>query len=170
MTYKIAPHPENVEFNLENFNIRTFEDEIGVDQLCGLFLQSFFRHLVETGDANPAEAGGQARGADHFLREFIIPERQENIFAIPPERIRQFAGNWYIVRTLEPNSQELATILAGIKIFYRFCAQTGKTDRSRYEAIAYHCDQLDYYRQRIDSFWAIEDDGYFAWRAECPLE
>ncbi|MBN2427058.1 MAG: hypothetical protein JXK94_01840 [Deltaproteobacteria bacterium] len=170
MSRETAPPPGDLCFARKKFDIRTLEDEIAVDQLCSRFLQSFFHHLVETEKTSPAEAARLARGADHFLREFIIPEKRENIFVISCERVRQFAGNWYIVRTLEPNPKELCDILDGIKTFYRFCSQSGKTDFTRYEAIVHHCNQLDYYRKRIDSFWAIEDDGYFSWNAECPLE
>ncbi|MCK7482142.1 MAG: hypothetical protein M0C28_37060 [Candidatus Moduliflexus flocculans] len=36
----------------------------------------------------------------YFLREFVIAECDDNLFRLPAERVRQFAGHWYIVRTL----------------------------------------------------------------------
>jgi hypothetical protein len=157
-------------FEFDNFNIRNLDDEIVVDQLCALFLETFYHHLVEKNKVAPIVAGRLARGADHFLREFIIPEQGENIFSISPDCVRQFAGNWYIVKTLEPNAKELGNILNGIKEFYGFCKNAGKIDSVLYEEIARNCDRLDYYERRIDSFWEIEGDGFFSWDAECSLK
>jgi len=165
-----SPSAEDKAFAPENFDVLNLEDEIAADQLCARFLQNYFRHLVETENIPTVEAARLARGADHFLREFIIPEMRDNIFAISSNRVRQFAGNWYIIKTLEPNAKELGDILDGVKSFYRYCLETARVDPPRYEAILRECDQLEYYRQRIDSFWDIEGDGFFAWDADCPLK
>ena len=36
--------------------------------------------------------------------------------------------------------------------------------------IANFCAEHTYYQQRIDAFWAIENDGFDGWRQACPLE
>ena len=157
-------------FEFDNFNVRNLDDEIVVDQLCALFLETFYHYLVHKNKTAPVVAGRLARGADHFLRDFIIPEQGENIFAISPDCVRKFAGNWYIVKNLEPNTKELENILNGVREFYAFCEKSGKIDSGLYEEIARNCDKLDYYKRRIDSFWEIEDDGFFSWDAECSLK
>ncbi len=169
MSTKTPLQASDKAFEPENFHIRSLQDEVKVDQLCALLVETFYHHLVHEKRIAPLVAGRMARGADHFLREFIIPEQCENIFAIPPKRVLQFAGNWYIVKTLDPNPKELGHILEGIRAFYAFCTNLGKVESVLFEEIALNCDRLDYYEQRIDSFWAIEDDGFFAWDAECSL-
>ena len=156
-------------FAPEQFEIRNLQDEIRVDRLCSEFLKLFYLDLVEEG-RSAEDASALAYGADYFLREFVIPDRLENIFALRPERMRQFAGNWYIVRTLEPNMAELDGILAGTLAFYRYCRKVGKIDPTLLAAMEKECADFDYYQKRIESFWAIENDGYLAWEQECSLK
>ncbi len=157
-------------FRRTNFDIVDLHDEIRADQLCRKLLEFFYLHMVEEW-AYPAEkASALAYGADYFLREFVIPDRRENIFELRSGRVRQFAANWYIVRTLEPNTVELESILQGVAAFYNFCREIGKVSRDMSETVTKECEDLKYYRQRIESFWAIENDGYFAWEKECSLE
>jgi len=153
----------------DQFEIRDFADEIRVDGLCVQLLLAIRDHLVTHQDVAPLEAGALAQGADHFLREFVIAECHDNLFHLPVERVRQFAGHWYIVRTLEPNAAELAAILAGIDNCYRVLAAHGLVAPELSAAIGAACAELPYYRQRIDDFWAIEGDGFTTWRAACPL-
>lgn len=157
-------------FVRENFDIRDLQDEIRADQLCHRFLEIFYLDLVEEEKLTPEEASALAYGASYFLREFVIPDRRENIFALRPGQVRQFAGNWYIVRNLEPNMVELEGILKGVDSFYDYCRRVGKVSSEQADAVRRECRQSDYYRQRIEAFWAIEKDGYFAWDAECSLK
>lgn len=157
-------------FKKKNFDVTDLQDEIRVDELCGRLLRFFFRHLVDQQGLAPAEAGSLAHGADYFLREFVIPDRRENIFALRPGRVRQFAGTWYIIRNLEPNMTELGAILAGIATFYRYAKEKGKVSGELATQVAEECRDLAYYTWRIESFWAITGDGYFAWEAECSLK
>lgn len=161
--------PEREVFRAENFDIRGLQDEIRADRLCRRLLEIFYLDLVEGEKLPPEEASALAYGADYFLREFVIPDRQENIFALRPGRVRQFAGNWYIVRNLEPNMVELEAILKGVDAFYAYCLRVGKVSPERAGDVHRECGELGYYRRRIESFWAIEKDGYFAWEAECSL-
>lgn len=152
-----------------DLDITGLADEIRADRLCLAMLRTFFNHLTAKREVSPEQAGSLCHGADYFLREFIIGDRRENLLQVTAERVEQFAGHWYIVRTLEPNMAELGSILTGIAAFYRFLADHGLVDRLQAEAIAAACAERDAYRQRIDDFWAIEADGFLAWRDEIPL-
>jgi hypothetical protein len=154
----------------ELFEINNLDDEIRADQSCVRLLRLFCRDLIEEEGLAPRDAGTLANGADYFLREFIIAERRENIFAIAAGRIRQFAGNWYIIKNLEPNMAELSTILQGTQAFYSFAGKIGRVPPDVVERIGRECGELDYYQQRIESFWAIEGGGYQRWEERCSLK
>jgi len=167
--YSFSDQEEQI-FAKGNFDICSLQDEIRVDELCQRLLQRFRDDLVHRDYMPAIQAGALAHGADYFLREFLIPDRHENIFSLRPGRVRQFAGNWYIVRNLEPNLAELERMLQGIEAFYTWCCQVGKVDAEMAETIRQECSRLDYYRQRIDDFWAIDGDGYEAWERACSLK
>lgn len=154
----------------DDYTITTLDDEIRVDQLCVDLLRRFNQHMTQQARLNPEQAGEICHGADYFLREFIIADRHNNLFRIDPERVRQFAGHWYIIRTPEPNMIELDTILKGTAEFYDYLANQGLVDQQNAADIKAHCLEHDYYQQRIDDFWAITGEGYNAWRQACPLE
>jgi hypothetical protein len=65
---------------------------------------------------------------------------------------------------------ELENILQGIAAFYAHCARAGRVSAELAETVQQECSRLDYYRQRIEDFWAIEGDGYAAWERECTLK
>ena len=165
-----AYESEHELFHSRNFDIRDLQDEIRADELCGRLLRTLYLDLTEEDRIPPAEASALAYGADYFLREFVIPNRRENIFHLRSGRVRQFAGNWYIVHNLEPNMTELTGILRGVNAFYRYCRKVGKVSPELARAVQKECADLEYYRQRIETFWAIREDGYFAWEKECTLK
>ena len=156
--------------NRNNFNIVTLDDEIRVDKRCVDLLRHFNQHLTCQEGLLPEQAGEICHGADYFLREFMIADRRDNLFSAAAERVRQFAGHWYIIRTPEPNLTELKYVLRGTALFYNFLADQNLIDLQASLEIAQQCDEIDYYQKRIDDFWAIEDDGFDAWRQACPLE
>jgi len=158
------------EFSIELFEISSLDAEIRADRLCEALLRIFCHHQAEEGGLRPEVAGAQARGADYLLREFIIGDRRENIFKVAPERIRQFAGNWYITKTLEPNLKELQAILQGTAEFYGFLSNFGLYPAEQTAQVRSFCHDLDYYQQRIDDYWAINEDGFSAWNSACPVE
>lgn len=160
---------EDELFKQENFDVSTLDDEIRVDDLCRRLLRLFYLDLVERGRA-PEEAGTLTWGADYFLREFVVPDRQENIFALSPGRVRQFAGHWYIVKNLEPNMEELGNVLNGVRSFYEYAQSVGKVPGEIVKDVQRECADLDYYRRRIEDFWAIDNDGFTTWERECPLK
>ncbi|MCM2265009.1 MAG: hypothetical protein NDI73_07440 [Desulfuromonadales bacterium] len=153
----------------EDFEIRTLDDEIRVDELCRRLLAAVRDQLLADGTIDPTEAGALCHGADYFLRDFVLAECHDNLFRLPPERVRQFAGHWYITRNFEPNVAELAAILAGVCACYHVLAGHGLVDPELTGAIGTACTDLASYQQRISDFWAIEGDGFAAWRAACPL-
>ena len=157
-------------FAPDNFDIADLEDEINADALCNRLLRLFYLYLHEEHNCPPEEASALTYGADYFLREFVIGDRQENILRIPPRRVNQFAGNWYIVKNLEPNMKELTVHLEGIRRFYVYCTAVGLVSPEQAEGIGRECGRATYYRQRIENFWALEGDGYFAWDRECPVK
>jgi len=153
--------------DIQDFNISDLDDEIRTDILCVEFLTAFHQHLLDNLELDPLIAGSRARGADYFLRDFIIADRRDNIFLIKPERIRQFAGNWYILSNMEPNMVELGDMLAGIAVFYEYCLDLGLIDNETGKEIAAHCLAVQYYTERIESFHAISGDGFIAWNDGC---
>jgi len=157
-------------FEPQKYVIETFDDELRVDNLCKELLQQYHQHLLNNNDISPIQAGSHASGADYFLRDFMIDNRRTNIIDISPELIHSFAGNWYIINTLEPNMEELGNILHGIDFFYRFCAEKKMVDPSLTEQIHQACSRIEYYQERIESFHEISGDGYMVWNSSCPLK
>jgi hypothetical protein len=155
--------------NIGDYNIKNLNDEMRVDSLCVDLLRHLYQDLTQGQGVDAEEAGSLCRGADYFLREFIIAEKCENLLQIEALRVRQFAGHWYITRTPEPNLTELGEILAGTEAFYRFLSQQQLIKNETAEAIAKHCRNRDFYQTRIDAFWEITDDGFDTWRQGCPL-
>lgn len=153
----------------DDFNVAGLDDEIRVDGLCGRLLLAVRDQLLARGDRSPVEVGELCRGADLFLRDFVLAACGDNPFRLPPERVRQFAGHWYIVHTLDPDDKELAGILAGITACYAVLAAHGLVAAELADAVAAAGAELPWYRQRIEHYWAITGDGYDHWRAACPL-
>ena len=153
----------------KEFDIHSLEDEIRVDGLCGELLQRFYRHLLDS-NILPGEASTLASSADYFTRDFVIAIKQKNILEEKPGIVRQFAGNWYIANTLEPNMRELAGHLTGLKAFYGFLHAFGLISGEFLHAVEKECDDGSYYGERIETFWKIQGDGYFAWERECTLK
>jgi hypothetical protein len=152
-----------------DFDIVTLEDELRVDALCRELLLAFYNERIGAG-MDEHEATLLANSADYFIRDFLIGARQLNILEPGGGVVRKFAGNWYIVNTLEPDSNELDVHLKGICEFYRFLTDNKAITADAFKAIESDCHDSAYYRQRIESFWDIQGDGYFAWEEECSLK
>ncbi len=151
------------------FDIKSLEDEVRVDGLCRELLKRFYLQLMEDG-MSPEEATARADSADFYVRDFVIDRKRRNLFAEVPGIVRQFAGNWYIVSTMEPNIGQLSSHLVGIKAFYGFLLGHGLISGSFMEQIGRECDDTDYYDRRIESFWEIRGNGYEAWERECTIK
>jgi hypothetical protein len=158
-----------LQINKNDFTPGTMEDDLRLDFLCKRLLMSFYNTLLAD-ELSPEEATALANGADYFIRDFVVDFKSLNLFAEQPGIVRQFAGNWYIVNTLEPDIRQLARHLSGIKAFYRFVRDQRLISADYLHAIEKECDDLAFYESRIDSFWEIEGDGYLAWERECSLK
>ena len=156
-------------FAAEHFLPGSLSDEIRIDQLIVALLSTFCRDSVAAG-VDPLRAGAWARGADYFLRDFVIDHCRNNLFTIPAGQVRHFAGNWYIIKTVEPNRAELSELLEGVEAFYRYLQEHGKVTKERCEEVAVACHDLDYYEARINSFWEISEGGYQSWDEASPLQ
>lgn len=157
-------------FEKKNYDIGTLDDEIRADGLCGRLVKECYLHLVNHHELTDEEASRLCYGVSYFLHEFLIPDRQVNLFDISPQLIRQFGGNWYIIKNMEPNLAELTSILEGVLAFYDYCRNRELISEQQAEEVQNSCADLDYYQSRIDAFYAIENDGYFKWDADCPLK
>jgi len=152
-----------------SFQIASLDDEIRVDRLCVALIKTFASEMAASPDTEPVAIGRCCRGADYFLREFIVADRRENLLQLDSGQIRRFAGHWYIVRNMDPNMPELEEILNGVAVFYSFLADHGLIDRKQAKEICAACRERDLYARRIEDFWAIEGDGFLRWREEIPL-
>lgn len=157
-------------FNRDNYMLATLDDEIKVDQRCRKLLENFLQYLLNEKNLDPLTAGSHAKGADYFLRDYMIDHCRENIFAINAARVSSFAGNWYIVSTLEPNMEELESLLQGVRHFYAFCAEKELIDPALLPAIVDACSKLTYYTERIEDFHQLKDDGFLDWNSACPIK
>ncbi len=153
----------------EQFDITSLDDEMRVDALCITMIRTFFSIMTQQTDLEPADIGRFCHGIDYFLREFVIAECRDNLLQLDGSHVRRFAGHWYIVKNLEPNIGELALILDGVAAFYSFLASHDLVTSEQADIIRTCCAERDFYQQRIEDFWAIEGDGFLAWRDEVPL-
>ena len=151
------------------FAITTIEDEVRVDGLCRDLLMEFYGELQAEGD-DPEVTTELARSADFFVRDFVVGFKQWNLFNESRSPVRPFAGNWYIVNTLDPSSGELARHLAGIRAFYRFLGSHDLISAPYLELVQKECGDHEFYEERIRSFWAISGDGYYEWERACPVK
>lgn len=156
------------QYNARDFDIVSLEDELRVDALCRDLLMAFYHERLSAG-LDEQEATLLANSADYFIRDYVIGFRQINILAQPNGLVRGFAGNWYIVNTLEPSAEEIAAHLRGIREFYHFLHRQGAIGDDFLASIDLECSNLEYYARRIESFWDIKGDGYYEWESECSL-
>lgn len=129
----------------------------------------FYQQLLQDG-VEPAQATAYAGSADYYLRDYLVSIRRKNVFDQQCGIIRQFAGNWYIVSTMEPNAPEVARHLEGIRQFYRFLFRRGLVNDDFLAKAEQECSDLGYYVGRIESFWDIAGDGYASWECECSIK
>jgi hypothetical protein len=158
-----------IELTHNDFAIASDEDEIRVDGLCRELLRNFHHSLLQRG-TQPLEAGFLAHGADYFLRDFVVAARRMNLLDGTPGIVRRFAATWYIISTLEPDWEELAGHLEGIRELYRFLHAEKLISTSCLEEAERECADRHYYEKRISSFRDITGDGYYAWERECTLK
>lgn len=160
---------ELLKVDKRDFVPSTLEDELRVDKLCSDLLHRFYCESMESG-LSPEQATALAGAADYFIRDFVVSIKTRSIFDERPGIVRQFAGNWYIVNTMEPLACEIDGYLAGIREFYRFLHGHQLISLKFLKTIEAECADREFYAGRIESFWAISGDGYLAWEKECTLK
>lgn len=152
-----------------DFEIATLEDELRVDALCCELLLAFYNDRVDAG-LNEHDATLLANSADFFVRDYLIGARRLNLLDTAAGEVRKFAGNWYIVNTLEPDIVELDGHLRGVCEFFRYLAGNGAISAAALSEIETDCLDIAFYRKRIADFWDIQGDGYYAWEEKCSLK
>jgi hypothetical protein len=158
-----------LQVNKDEFSLVKQEDFLRVDNLCKGLLLCFYEHLLAQG-LPPEEATTLANGADYFVRDFLVDFKGYNLFDERPGIVRQFAGNWYIVTTPEPDICLLSRHLQGIRAFYGYLCDQKLISVGYLMNLEKECGILSYYEGRIESFWEIEGEGYSAWEKECTLK
>lgn len=159
----------SLRINKRNFDINSLDDEIRADTLCQDLLKEFYLDLVGKGLSDD-EASELAKSADYYLRDFVISAKQRNIFDERAGVVRQFAGNWYIVNTIDPDMDVLSGHLEGIRHFYRFAHDLKLISQIFLKLMEKECDDTNFYAARIASFWDINGDGFLAWEKKCTLK
>ncbi|MCK9172802.1 MAG: hypothetical protein AB7T15_01725 [Desulfuromonas sp.] len=150
------------------YQIDSLTDEIRADQNCATLLRQIHQQLLQQGES-PLQAGLLARGADYFLRDFLIGHRRQNILCPAAEAVWQFGGHWYIIQNLEPDLDILMDILSGVATFYRLLNEQFPLPPATLERLLRDCHQRDIYACRLEQFWGLAPDGYDKWRQDCPL-
>ncbi|BCS53753.1 hypothetical protein [Geobacter sp. SVR] len=158
-----------IEFEHDDFEFASMEEELQVDERCQSLLYSFYQYLQASGMA-PEAASELAFSADYYLRDYLLDFARQNVMRPKPGIVRLFAATWFVTHTLDPEMKVLERHLEAIRQFYRFLHGQHFISVEELAGIEHEAAQLDYYRQRIESFLAIHGDGYFAWEAECPLQ
>jgi hypothetical protein len=154
---------------ISDFQIATLEDELRVDALCRELMLAFYHEQLAAGlDEHAATL--LANSADYFVRDYLIGARQQNLLETAGGDVRKFAGNWYIVNTLEPDLKELEGHLKGACEFFRFLLSHEAISTAAFAGIECDCHDITFYEQRIDTFLNLSGDGYYAWEAECSLK
>jgi hypothetical protein len=159
------------EFELEqvDFDFADMEEELRVDERCRSLLNRFYADLINSG-VTTQHASDLAFCADFYLRDYLLDFSRQNVVRPRPGIVRYFAGNWFIIKTLDPEIAVLELHLEAIAELYRFLHRQHYISRDELEYLLAETAQTDFYRQRIESFLSIYGDGYIAWDAECPLE
>jgi hypothetical protein len=160
---------DEMQIDKDAFTPVTHDDYLRVDNLCRELLLRFYEEIQADG-LSPEEATALASGADYFIQNFLVDFKGYNLFDERPGIVRQFAGNWYVVNTLEPDISHLGLHLRGITAFYRFLHGHQLISAGYLQEIEKECGDLAYYENRIESFWAIEGDGFLCWERECTLK
>lgn len=161
-------HLPEVEFEHEDFDFDTLEEEHQVNERCQSLLNSFYQYLVNRGESAEC-ASDLAFSADWYLRDYLMDFSRLNVVQPVPGVVKRFAATWFATRALEPDIAVLERHLRAIRELYVFLHAQHFISREELAWLVDETAQVDYYRQRIESFRAIKGDEYEAWEQECPL-
>lgn len=157
-----------VEFERDDFDFSDLEEELRVDDRCRSLLNSFYADLLARGIEEQV-ASDWAFCADYYLRDYLLDYSRQNVIRPKPGIVKSFAGNWFITRNLKPEIDALEKHLKAVNELYRYLQTQHYITTEELESLQSETCQIDYYRKRIDSFLAINGDGFLEWDMECPL-
>jgi ABC-type uncharacterized transport system fused permease/ATPase subunit len=161
------PQSPEIEFEHDDFDFDTIDEELLVDERCQQILKQFYLSLQQQG-MPAAEASELAFSADLYLRDYLIDFGRQNIARPQPGIITIFAASWFITHTLDPELAMLERHLAAITALYRYLHSKHLISAAELSFLENEAVQLEFYRQRIDSFLTLTGEGFAAWDAQCP--
>jgi hypothetical protein len=156
-----------IEFDQNDFEFDTIDEELLVDERCQQVLKQFYLFLQQQG-MKAEQASDLAFSADLYLRDYLIDYGRQNIVRPQPGIVTKFAGSWYITHTLDPEFAALERHLTALSELYRFMHRQHLISACELAFVLKEAGQLEFYRQRIDSFLNLTADGFAAWDANCP--
>lgn len=164
----MTQNPEIV-FEHDDFTFDTIDEELLVDGRCQQILKQFYLFLQQQG--MPAEqASDLAFSADLYLRDYLIDFGRQNIVRPQPGIVTTFAGSWFITHTLDPEFEMLERHLTAIIELYRYLHRQHLISADELSIVLKEAGELDFFRQRIDSFLNLTGVGFSAWDAGCPSQ
>ncbi len=155
------------EFEHDDFEFDTIDEELLVDGRCQQILKQFYQFLQQQGMA-AEQASELAFSADLYLRDYLIDFGRQNIVRPQPGIVTKFAGSWFITHTLDPEFTVLERHLTALSELYRYMHLRHLISADELSFLLKEAGNLDYFRQRIDSFLHLAGDGFAAWDADCP--
>jgi hypothetical protein len=156
-----------MEFEHNDFEFDTIDEELLVDGRCQQILKQFYLFLQHQG-MTAERASELAFSADLYLRDYLIDFGRQNIVRPQTGIVSKFAGSWFITHTLDPEFVALEHHLTAISELYRYLHRQHLVSAEELTFLLNEAEQLEFYRQRIDSFLNLSGDGFAAWDAECP--
>lgn len=158
------------DFRHDDFEIETLEDELRVEELCRSLLQQFYLNLQEKEGLTPEKASELAYSADYYLRDYVVDALRQNILKPHSGQLRYFAGTWYCTRTMEPEYAVLEVHIEAVSRFYCFLSDLGLVSMDELDIIRKETADLEFYRERLESFLGLSGDGYEKWLSLCPAD
>lgn len=160
-------HNPEIEFEHDDFEFDTIGEELLVDERCQQILKQFYLFLQQQGMV-AEQASELAFSADLYLRDYLIDFGRQNIVRPQPGIVTTFAGSWFITHTLDPDIIMLERHLTALSELYKYMHRQHLISAEELSFLLEEAGQLDFYRQRIDSFLNLSGDGFVAWDAGCP--
>ena len=156
-----------IEFEHDDYEFDTIDEELLVDERCQQILKQYYLSLQQQG-MTAEHASELAFSADLYLRDYLIDYGRQNIVRPQPGIVTKFAGSWFITHTLDPEMTLLERHLTALSELYRFMHRRHLISADELSFLLQEAGQLEYYRQRIETFLNLTGDGFVAWDAECP--
>ena len=160
-------HCNEIDFESDDFDFETIDEELLVDGRCQQILKQFYMFLQQQGMTSK-QSSELAFSADLYLRDYLIDFGRQNIVRPQPGIITTFAGSWFITHTLDPEFAVLERHLTALVELYRYMHRQHLISAYELAIILKEAGQLEFFRQRIDSFLNLTADGFVAWDSGCP--